>query len=219
MSKIKEIIAKRTAKEIESGEIVNLGIGIPTLVVDYLDDNVEVFIHSENGILGVGPSPSEENFNPYLVNAGKIPVTEMTGASYFDSALSFGIIRGGHVGISIIGALQVNEKGQIANWAIPGKAVLGIGGAMDLLVGAKKMIVTMTHTTPNGQPKIVKNCTYPLTGTRSVEKIITELAVFSVQNEKLILEETLGKATIDDIYKNTEANFELSPGLKLNQNI
>ncbi len=211
----KETIAERTAQELKSGEIVNLGIGIPTKVVNYLDDKTEIFLHSENGILGVGPEPSETQINQNLVNAGKQPVTEKTGASFFDSAQSFGMIRGEHVHVAILGALQVDERGQIANWAVPGKTILGVGGAMDLLVGAKRKIVTMRHTTKKGEPKIVKECTFPISGVQPVDKIITELAVFSVIDKHLVLEELLGGASFEEVKEKTEADFTVHDHLKV----
>lgn len=209
----KEVIAQRAVQELKAGEVVNLGIGIPTKVVNYLDKNVDIFIHSENGILGVGPEPREDEVDENLVNAGKMPITELVGASYFDSAFSFSMIRGGHIDVAILGALQVNEKGLIANWSVPGKTVLGVGGAMDLLVGAKKIIVTMSHVTRDGKPKIVKECCYPISGIKPASKIITELAVFSVKDNKLVLEELLGDSTLDEVKEKTEANFTVAKHL------
>lgn len=160
---IKQMIAARAAKEIQDGDIVNLGIGIPTLVDDFLPNDKEVFLHTENGLLGAGPTPTEGEADPEIINAGKLPVTAKTGASYFSSSESFGMIRGGHIDIAILGALQVAENGDIANWAIPGKNILGVGGAMDLVAGAKKVIVTTQHCAKNGEPKILKSCKYPIT--------------------------------------------------------
>lgn len=209
----KEIIARRAAQELQSGDIVNLGIGIPTKVVNYLDINTEIYLHSENGILGAGPDPTQGEIDEDLVNAGKMPITEVTGASFFDSALSFSMIRGGHIHVAILGALQVNEKGLIANWAVPGKTVLGVGGAMDLLVGAKRKIITMGHTTRDGKPKIVKECSYPISGTHPIDKIITDLAVFSIKEDRLILEELIGETTLDEVREKTEADYIVSDHL------
>src|SRR5699024_10848823 len=175
-SKEKYIIAKRAAKELQKPLIVNLGIGIPTLVPKFID-NDDVHLHTENGLLGV-TNPDENNIDPLLVNAGKIPIGETKGASFFDSANSFAMIRGGHVDVSILGALQVNQKGHIANWAIPGKNIIGVGGAMDLLVGSKKVIITMSHASKDGTSKILQDRHYPITSIRSVDLIITDLAVF-----------------------------------------
>lgn len=204
----KERIANRAAQFLQNGDIVNLGIGIPTLVADYIPAHLSIFLHTENGILGVGPTPVESP-DPNLVNAGKLPVTILTGASYFDSPSSFAMIRGGHIDISILGVLQVDEKGRIANWAVPGKAVLGVGGAMDLLEGSKKIIVTTLHTTKAGKSKFVRKLDYPLTSERKVDLIITELAVFAVDGEGLVLVETAPGITIDDVKEKTEAPFRV----------
>lgn len=206
----KEIIARRAAKALVDRDIVNLGIGIPTLVADFVPSDIEVFLHSENGILGVGPSPKPEQLDKNLVNAGKVPVTVEVGASFFDSASSFAMIRGGHVDVSILGVLQVDEKGRVANWAVPGKGILGVGGAMDLLEGSRKIIVTTLHTTKEGQSKIVKKLQYPMTSERKVDFIITELAVFEVNGEGLVLIETAPGITIEHVKKHTEANFKVS---------
>lgn len=205
----KERIARRVAKELQNGNIVNLGIGIPTLVVEYLPEKIEVFIHSENGILGVGPAPAADEVDKDLVNAGKLPVTVSTGASYFDSAASFAMIRGGHVDVSILGVLQVDEQGRVANWAVPGKSVLGVGGAMDLLEGSKKVIVATTHTTKEGSPKLVKQATYPLTSIRRVDLIVTELAVFEVRDRTLVLTELAPHVTLEEVRSKTEAHFQV----------
>ncbi|WP_108669168.1 3-oxoacid CoA-transferase subunit B [Peribacillus acanthi] len=210
----KDFIAKKAAQALNDGDIVNLGIGIPTLVADYLPDGITVFLHSENGILGVGPSPTPEQVDKNLVNAGKLPVTVEIGSSFFDSASSFAMIRGGHVDVSILGVLQVDEKGRVANWAVPGKSVLGVGGAMDLLEGSKKVIVTTLHTTKEGESKIVKTLQYPTTSERPVDLIITELAVFEVDETGLTLIETAPGISIDQVQKNTEANFIISEKLK-----
>lgn len=202
---VQELIAKRAAEELECNQVINLGIGIPTLVANYVKPN-EVFFHTENGMLGV-EDVTEENKDPNIVNAGKIAVGEAIGASYFDSATSFGMIRGGHVDVAILGVLQVDEKGRIANWAVPGKAILGVGGAMDLLVGARKVIVAMTHTTKDGKSKILKDCTYPITSTRSVDMIITELAVFKLIDGKLHLVELMPDSSLKQVEEHTEADF------------
>ncbi|SFA69641.1 MULTISPECIES: 3-oxoacid CoA-transferase subunit B [unclassified Bacillus (in: firmicutes)] len=206
----KEFIAKRAAKALEDGDIVNLGIGIPTLVADYVPEEIEVYLHSENGILGVGPTPKPEEIDKNLVNAGKLPVTIEEGSSFFDSASSFAMIRGGHVDVSILGVLQVDEKGRVANWAVPGKSVLGVGGAMDLLEGSKRVIVTTLHTTKEGDSKIVKELQYPITSERRVDLIITELAVFEVEEDGLVLIETAPGISVEHVEKNTEATFRVS---------
>lgn len=205
----KQLIASRIAKELGNGDIVNLGIGIPTMVIDFLPKDITVFIHSENGILGVGPTPSLADIDPNLVNAGKQPVTVLPGAAYFDSASSFAMIRGGHIDVSILGALQIDEKGHIANWAVPGKSVLGVGGAMDLIEGSKKIIVAMTHCTKEGYPKLLKKTDYPLTSLRKVNLIVTELAVFKVTNEGLLLIEAAPSVTLEELYEKTEATFQI----------
>jgi len=202
----KVLIARRAAQELKSGDIVNLGIGIPTLVVDFLPEDLHVFIHTENGMLGVGPTP-EGDADPDLINAGKLPITEQIGCSFFSSADSFAMIRGGHIDVAILGSLQVDGKGRVANWSVPGQAILGVGGAMDLLVGAKRVIVTMNHTTRDGQPKIVETCTYPLTAERPVDLIITELAVFAVERDGLVLKELMPGATLEEVRAKTGAKF------------
>lgn len=200
---MQELIAKRAASELKGSSVVNLGIGIPTLVAKYVEDD-HIHFHTENGLLGVTDVVEED---PNLVNAGKLPVGERVGASFFSSAESFGMIRGGHVDVAILGALQVDETGRIANWAIPGKNIIGVGGAMDLLVGAKKVIVTTSHLTKDGKSKLMKTCTFPLTSTRSVDMIITELAVFTVVNEQLILTELMPGSTIEQVRESTDAYF------------
>lgn len=199
------MIAKRAAQELKGPQVVNLGIGIPTLISEYINDE-NIYFHTENGLLGV-TDVEEEDIDPNLVNAGKLPVGEAVGAAYFNSSDSFAMIRGGHVDVAILGALQVDQRGIIANWAVPGKAILGVGGAMDLLVGAKKVIVTMTHTDKNGNSKLLKECTYPITSTRSVDMIITELAVFEVVDKQLKLVELMPDATLEQVRKHTEAEF------------
>lgn len=209
----KEYIAARAAKELRNGDIVNLGIGVPTLVVDYLPKDLEIFIHSENGILGLGPTPSKDNIDPHLVNAGKLPVTIKKGATFFESASSFAMIRGGHIDKSILGALQVNQYGQIANWAIPGESVLGVGGAMDLLEGSKEVIITMPHITKNGETKIVKDLSYPITSKRIVNVIITDMAVFHTNDQGLILVEIAPGFLLKDIETYTDAPFKIASHL------
>ncbi|MBT2673926.1 3-oxoacid CoA-transferase subunit B [Streptomyces sp. ISL-14] len=199
------MIAARTAKELTGPCTVNLGIGIPTLVAEYIHDD-NVFLHTENGLLGV-TDVEEEDIDPNLVNAGKLPVGEAIGASYFNSADSFAMIRGGHIDVAILGVLQVDQTGVIANWAVPGKNIMGVGGAMDLLVGAKKVILAMTHTNKDGSSKILKECTYPITSTRSVDMIITELAVFKVVDQSLRLIELMPGVTIEEVRAKTEADF------------
>ncbi|MED3983524.1 3-oxoacid CoA-transferase subunit B [Peribacillus simplex] len=202
---MQNMIARRAAKELTGPCIVNLGIGIPTLVAKYIDDE-NVFFHTENGLLGVA-EVDEDKIDPNLVNAGKLPVGESIGASFFNSAESFAMIRGEHIDVAILGVLQVGQTGEIANWAVPGKNIMGVGGAMDLLVGAKKVIVTMTHTSKEGKSKVLNECTYPITSTRSVDLIITELAVFEVIDKQLKLIELMPGVTIEEVRAKTEANF------------
>ncbi|CAH0244229.1 Succinyl-CoA:3-ketoacid coenzyme A transferase subunit B [Peribacillus simplex] len=202
---MQNMIARRAAKELTGPCIVNLGIGIPTLVAKYIDDE-NVFFHTENGLLGVA-EVDEDKIDPNLVNAGKLPVGESIGASFFNSAESFAMIRGGHIDVAILGVLQVGQTGEIANWAVPGKNIMGVGGAMDLLVGAKKVIVTMTHTSKEGKSKVLNECTYPITSTRSVDLIITELAVFEVIDKQLTLIELMPGVSIEEVRAKTEANF------------
>ncbi|PAW26871.1 succinyl-CoA--3-ketoacid-CoA transferase [Peribacillus simplex] len=202
---MQNMIARRAAKELTGPCIVNLGIGIPTLVAKYIDDE-NVFFHTENGLLGVA-DVEEDEIDRNLVNAGKLPVGQSIGASFFNSAESFAMIRGGHIDVAILGVLQVGQTGEIANWAVPGKNIMGVGGAMDLLVGAKKVIVTMTHTSKEGKSKVLKKCTYPITSTRSVDMIITELAVFEVIDKQLKLIELMPGVTIEEVRAKTEADF------------
>lgn len=212
---IKHYIAWRCAQELKSG-VVNLGIGIPTLAGDYLPKG-SVSIHSENGIIGVGPEPQKEDVDEDLVNAGKQPVTELPHASYFDSSISFGLMRGGHLDATVIGALQVSQEGDIASWAIPGKNVLGVGGAMDLVVGAKRVIVAMHHVTPKGEPKIIPSCTYPLTAEKRVDTIITEYAVFKIRQDRLWLVEIVDDITLEELKKITPASYEIGEEFKVVQ--
>jgi 3-oxoacid CoA-transferase len=205
----KTVIAARAAKELRPGEIVNLGIGIPNLIPGYLGKDPAIFLHTENGLLGVGPRPAEDELDPDLVDAAKRPITALPGASYFDSASSFAMIRGGHVDVAVLGALQVGERGDIANWAIPGKDVLGVGGAMDLVVGARRVLVTMTSTTPAGDAKLVRECTFPLTARGAVDLVVTEQAVFRLRDGSLVLTELLGEATVEEVSSVTEARFTI----------
>lgn len=209
----KEKIAIRAAKEIKEGNIVNLGIGIPTLVADFLPADKNVFLHTENGLLGVGPSPKEDEIDPEIINAGKLPVSAQIGCSYFSSSESFAMIRGGHIDVAILGALQVAENGDIANWAIPGKNILGVGGAMDLVAGAKKVIVTTQHCAKNGEPKILRECTFPITAKNAVDMIITEYAVFRIENGQLILEELVEEMTEQQLKEMTPADYVISSNL------
>jgi 3-oxoacid CoA-transferase B subunit len=196
---VKEQIAARAALELQLGDVVNLGIGIPNLIPGFLGADSEVYLQSENGLLGVGPRPETGEEDPDDIDAAKLPVTALPGAAYFDSASSFAMIRGGHVDVAVLGALQVSETGDIANWAVPGKNVLGVGGAMDLVVGARRVVVTMTAATPSGDPKLVRECTYPLTARGCADTVVTELAVFRRREGRLVLTELLGDATLDDV--------------------
>jgi len=213
MGDARQIIAQRAAREIKDGMIVNLGIGIPSLVTDYLDSSLRVFFQAENGILGMGPTPAKDA-DGNLSNAAGYPVTILKGGSYFDSALAFGMIRRGCVDVSILGALQVSRTGDLANWIVPGKRVPGVGGAMELAYGAKNLIALMTHCEKDGRPKIVETCTLPITTYRCVRKIITDLAVFTVHDEGLLLEELMPGTTLEQIKEHTEASFTCSPAIK-----
>lgn len=205
---VRTLIAKRAFQELNKGDVVNLGIGIPTLVADFISPEDGIILHSENGMLGIGPSPKDGGGAMiYPVNAGKIPVTALPGSSYFDSADSFGMIRGGHIDVAVMGGLQVDEKANLANWAVPGKPLLGVGGAMDLAAGAKKLIVLMTHTNPNGSSKIVRECNLPLTAKNVVNRIITELAVFAFREGKLSLVELMPGHSLEEVREKTEAEF------------
>lgn len=213
MLKPKELIAMRAAKELKDGDIVNLGIGIPTLVSKYIESK-HVFLHTENGLLGVDDLKTRDDIDPLIVNAGKLPIGEAIGASYFSSADSFAMIRGGHIDVAILGALQVDENGYIANWAIPGENIMGVGGAMDLMSGAKKIIVTTNHTNKKGESKLVKSCSYPITSIRKVDVIITDLAVFEMKNNSLTLIELMPGIQLEEVRSKTESNFVIAEALK-----
>lgn len=212
MGDARQIIAQRAAREIKDGMIVNLGIGIPSLVPNYLDPSLRVFFQAENGILGMGPTPTLKESDGNLSNAAGYPVTLLKGGSYFDSAVAFGMIRRGCIDVSILGALQVSSSGDLANWIVPGKRVPGVGGAMELAYGAKNLIALMTHCEKDGSPKIVKTCTLPITTYRCVKKIITDMAVFSIVDGKLRLDELMPGSSLSEVKEKTEAEFTVLDG-------
>ena len=212
-NEIRTFIARRAAQELHDGDVVNLGIGLPTLIPDFLPEGVHVTLQSENGMIGMGPTPEEGKEDPWMINAGGGFITAVPGAATFDSATSFGIIRGGHVDVSVLGAMQVDEEGDLANWMIPGKKTPGMGGAMDLLVGVKKVILAMEHTA-KGNPKILKKCTLPLTAKGQVNMIITEMGVMEITKEGIVLTEINPEFTVEQVQAATEAKLIVSPNLK-----
>jgi len=210
MAWTREDMARRAALELQDGFYVNLGIGIPTLVANFIPEGINVTLQSENGMLGMGPFPYEDDIDPDLINAGKQTITELPSTSYFSSADSFGMIRGGHIALSILGAMQVSEKGDLANWMIPGKMVKGMGGAMDLVAGVKKVVIIMDHNARDGGAKFLKECTLPLTGVGVVDMIISDVGVFTIDGDGATLIELAPDTTVEEVVKRTEAHFKIA---------
>lgn len=210
----REQIAQRISQEISDGFIVNLGIGIPTLVANYIPENISVMLHSENGLLGMGPFPDESHIDPDLINAGKQTVTSVPGASFFSSAESFEMIRGGHVNLTVLGAMQVDVTGSIANWMVPGKMVKGMGGAMDLVAGAQRVVVAMQHIDRSGDKKLLEACTLPLTGINCIDLIVSDYGVFKIENKTFILLEKAADVSVEEIIRSTGARVIVTPELK-----
>lgn len=209
----REQLAQRIAKEIKDGFVVNLGIGIPTLVANYIPNDISVMLHSENGLLGMGPFPTEQHVDPDLINAGKQTVTAVPGASFFSSAESFEMIRGGHVNLTVLGAMQVDVTRSIANWMVPGKMVKGMGGAMDLVAGAQRVVVAMQHVDRSGEKKLLDKCTLPITGIDCIDLVVSDFGVFSIKDKRFVLLEKAPDVSVEDIIKNTGAPVDVSPNL------
>ena len=210
----REVIVKRVAQELKDGDLVNLGIGMPTLVANYIPEGIDIMLHSENGFIGLGPNPEPGKEDPDIVNAGGLPASVVPGGAFFDSAMSFTIIRGGHLDVTVLGALQVDQEGNLANWMIPGKMVPGMGGAMDLVAGARKVIISMEHTA-KGAPKILKKCNLPLTAEKEVDLIVTDMAVIEVTPKGLLLTELAPETTLEEVISATEAELIISENLKV----
>lgn len=217
MSWTRKDIARRAAAELNDGDYVNLGIGIPTLVPDYLEDGRHVFVHSENGLLGVGTYPTEQEYDPDVINAAKETVSAQPGAAFFDSALSFAMIRGGHIDVALLGAMEVSQHGDLANWAVPGKLVKGIGGAMDLIAGAKRVIVLTQHVSKDATSKLVRECSLPLTGRAAVSRVITDLAVIDVNESGFVVVELADGVDAETVTRKTDAPLTFAPGLGIDE--